>query len=73
MIHPDPEKGRYDAEYLQYDPLGVRDSFYDSSTGTQSFNEPVTIIPGTRDLGAPDNGVNFVDLAREKVLSLCMN
>jgi len=66
MIHPDPEAGRYDAEYLQYDPLGVRDSFFDPATQAQSFNQPITIIPGTRDFANADDGNNFVDMARTR-------
>ena len=66
MIHPDAEKGKFDSEYLQYDPLGVRDSFYDATSGSTTYNEPITIIPGTRDLADTEDGMNFVDLARTR-------
>ncbi len=66
MIHPNAEANKFDSEYLQYDPLGVRDSFFDATSGTTTYNEPVTIIPGTRDLSDTQDGMNFVDMARTR-------
>ena len=66
MTHPNISSGRFDAQYLHYDPLGVRDSYYSSAQDSQQTNGPITIIPGTRDLSAVDNETNFNDMAETR-------
>ena len=64
MVHQDPENNKFDSEYLKYDPLGVRDSYQNPTNNTTERNDPITIIPGTRDLSSNADSENFMDMAR---------
>jgi hypothetical protein len=64
MKHQDPENNVYDSEYLKYDPLGVRDSYVNATTGTTERNGPVTVIPGHPDLTSAAEEESFMDMSR---------
>lgn len=64
MVHPDIENGRYQADYIQYDPMSVLDTVVNPATGFQSERAPVTTIPGFPDESRP--GESFVEKARQR-------
>ena len=64
MKHQDVEQNTFDNEYLKYDPLGVRDSYVNSNSNQVERNDPITQIPGARDLSSSADDENFMDMAR---------
>lgn len=64
MKHQDVEQEIYDNEFLKYDPLGVRDSYVNTTSNQVETNDPITQIAGNRDLSSSADDENFMDMAR---------
>jgi hypothetical protein len=63
MIHANPQKGYFQNEFFQYDPLGVTDAVQNAN-GQFVNRQPVSQLYGTPGLGV--TGTSFVEMARKR-------